>query len=175
MYREIIVKSLIKKGKINLHLEKEIILEEHVSQTLGCWIIALENEIENLNNEIFLKGNFSLQLWYATNNNQKSNVYQEKISFYEKVNMKEIDHCLLNEELFTKVFVLNYPTCTQMNLQDGKIFLVIEGNFDVSCYQEKELVVSCLESKMNTFDLDEEISLNVNPNYIEGKMNNSNL
>jgi hypothetical protein len=62
-----------------------------------------------------------------------------------------------------------------MNLQDGKIFLVIEGNFDVSCYQEKELVVSCLESKMNTFDLDEEISLNVNPNYIEGKMNNSNL
>lgn len=46
MYREIAVKTLTGKGKLEHSLERTIRLENNISKTLGCWIINLQYDTE---------------------------------------------------------------------------------------------------------------------------------
>ena len=167
MYREIAAKTLTGKGKINQVIEKEIFISEQISKTLGCWIINLKHEIVRENLNIFVKGSYDIQLWYALDNNQKSEVYIETISFYEKVNMSYRDLKVIDNEIYTKVYVPKYPTCTNMELdRDKKIKLKIEATYYVDSFQEAILVVNCSDEYVEDVSIEEEIVMNVNPNYI---------
>ena len=120
MYREIAVKTLTGKGKLEHYLNKTITLEKDISKTLGCWIINLDYNTEIKNKEIFLRGSFDIQLWYAMDNDQKSDVFIEKVNFFEKVNMFYRDLKTLDDILYPKVFINKYPTCTSMKMTKEK-------------------------------------------------------
>ena len=167
MYREIMAKTLTGKGKINQVIEKELFISNDISKTLGCWIINLKHEIIRENLDIFVKGSYDIQLWYALNNNQKSEVYNETIEFYEKVNMSYRDLKVIDNEIYTKVYVPKYPSCTSMELDENKkIKLRIEALYYVDTFQEALLVVNCSDDYVEDVSIEEEIVMNVNPNYI---------
>lgn len=167
MYREIMAKTLTGKGKINQVIEKELFISNEISKTLGCWIINLKHEIIRENLDIFVKGSYDIQLWYALNNNQKSEVYNETIEFYEKVNMSYRDLKVIDNEIYTKVYVPKYPSCTSMELDENKkIKLRIEALYYVDTFQEALLVVNCSDDYVEDVSIEEEIVMNVNPNYI---------
>ena len=167
MYREIMAKTLTGKGKINQVIEKELFISNDISKTLGCWIINLKHEIIRENLVIFVKGSYDIQLWYALNNNQKSEVYNETIEFYEKVNMSYRDLKVIDNEIYTKVYVPKYPSCTSMELDENKkIKLRIEALYYVDTFQEALLVVNCSDDYVEHVSIEEEIVMNVNPNYI---------
>ena len=167
MYREIMAKTLNGKGKINQVIEKELFISNEISKTLGCWIINLKHEIIRENLDIFVKGSYDIQLWYALNNNQKSEVYNETIEFYEKVNMSYRDLKVIDNEIYTKVYVPKYPSCTSMELDENKkIKLKIEALYYVDTFQEALLVVNCSDDYVEDVSIEEEIVMNVNPNYI---------
>lgn len=167
MYREIAVKTLTGKGKIENYLQKKIVLDKGISKTLGCWIINLEYETEVKNRSIAIKGSFDIQLWYALDNDQKSDVFIEKINFFENVNMNYRDLKTIDDTLYPKVYISKYPTCSSMNLNDQQeVELTIEYLFLVETFQEALLVVSCQDDYVEDVSLDEEISMNVNENYL---------
>ena len=167
MYREIMAKTLTGKGKINQVIENELFISNEISKTLGCWIINLKHEIIRENLDIFVKGSYDIQLWYALNNNQKSEVYNETIEFYEKVNMSYRDLKVIDNEIYTKVYVPKYPSCTSMELDENKkIKLRIEALYYVDTFQEALLVVNCSDDYVEDVSIEEEIVMNVNPNYI---------
>lgn len=170
MIKEIAAKTLTGKGKLAYYLEKEIFLDANVSKLLGCWIINLEYKEVIENKKIFLKGSYSIQLWYALNNDQKSSVYEEKILFYEEVNMAYRNLEVLNEKMYVKVFTSKYPTCIGMELsEDKKIKVKIESLFYLDVFQEAILYVMCQDKAKDDLSLDEEILMNVNPNYLSEK------
>ena len=170
MYREIAVKTLTGKGKVENYLQKRIVLDKEISKTLGCWIINLEYETEVKNKTIAIKGSFDIQLWYALDNDQKSDVFVEKINFFENVNMNYRDLKTIDETLYPKVYISKYPTCSEMNLNENKeVELTIEYLFLVETFQEALLVVSCQDDYVEDITLDEEISMNVNENYLIDK------
>lgn len=167
MYREIVAKTLTGKGIVNYKLEKDIYISDKISKTLGCWIINLKYEIKRENLDIFLIGSYDIQLWYALDNNQKSEVYVETINFIEKVNMTYRDLKVIDNEIFTKIYVPKYPSCVSMELDENKkIHLVIDSQFYVDSFQEAILAVSCSEDFVEDISIEEEIVMNVNPNYI---------
>lgn len=170
MYREIACKTLVGKGKVENLITKEIKLEESVSQTLGCWIINLENEMQFVNDDLYIIGSFDIQLWYALNNDKQSKVFQEKVDFKEKVNMSYRDIKIIDNQRFPKIYVNKYPTCKDMKINmDGSISLEIEYIFYVDVFQEALLVVNCSSNYEEDIPLDEEIILNVNENYLIDK------
>ncbi len=170
MYREIAAKTLTGKGKLAYYLEKELYLKDNVSKLLGCWIINLQHHCEHQNQEVRLHGSYSIQLWYAVDHDQKSSVYEEQILFDEKVMMSYRNLSTLNDDMYLKVLVSHYPTCIGMNLdEDGKITLKIESQFFVDAFQEAILVVQCSDKASDDLSLDEEILMNVNPNYLVNK------
>ena len=167
MYREIMAKTLTGKGKINQVIEKELFISNDISKTLGCWIINLKHECKIENRRINLVGTYSIQLWYALDNDQKSEVYNETIEFYEKVNMSYRDLKVIDNEIYTKVYVPKYPSCTSMELDENKkIKLKIEALYYVDTFQEALLVVNCSDDYVEDVSIEEEIVMNVNPNYI---------
>ena len=167
MYREIAAKTLTGKGKINQTIVKEIFISNDISKTLGCWIINLKHEIIRKNLDIFVKGSYDIQLWYALDENQKSEVYIETIEFVEKVNMSYRNLKVIDNEIYTKIYVPKYPVCTNMELlEDKKIKLNIEATYYVDTFQEAILVVNCSDDYEEDVTIEEEIVMNVNPNYM---------
>ncbi len=167
MVREIAVKTLTGKGKLSYFKEQKIVLGSNVSKLLGCWIINLKHETYHQDKNIYLKGSYSIQLWYALDDDQKSSVYEEKIEFDEKFNMAYKGLATLNDEMFLKVFISKYPTCGGMNLlEDKSVILKIDSEFYLDVFQEAILYVECSEKKESDLTLDEEILMSVNPNYL---------
>lgn len=169
MYREIAAKTLTAKGKLSYLYEKNIILDENVSKLLGCWIIDLKHDTYVNNKEVHLKGSYSIQLWYAINNDQKSSVYEERVSFDEIIPMSYRDYETLNDDMYLKVFISKYPTCLGMKLEDDCIKIKIEGEFFIDAFQEAIIYVMCSDKKSDDLSIDEEILMNVNPNYLSQK------
>lgn len=167
MYREIAVKTLTGKGKIQNTFNKNLKINQEITKTLGCWIINLEYDTEVKEKEIFVKGSFDIQLWYALDNNQKSDVFIEKMTFFEKVNMSYRDLKTIEDTLYPKVYIEKYPTCTSMKLSDnGEVELTIDFLFLVETFQEALLVVNCADDYQEDIPLEEEITMNVNENYL---------
>lgn len=170
MFKEIAAKTLTGKGRLSYLFKKQIKLNDDVSKLLGCWIINLEYKEEVIDKDIYLKGSYSIQLWYAMNNDQKSSVYEEKIEFNEKVLMAYRNLDTLNDNKFIKVFISKYPTCIGMELDENKnIKIRIESLFYLDVFQEAILFVSCQDKAQDDLSLDEEILMNVNPNYLTDK------
>lgn len=167
MIREIVAKTLTGRGKVPYFFEKEISLGEDVSKTLGCWIINLNYDISYDKNDVYLEGNYSIQLWYAKDNDKTSSVYEEKILFKEKVMMAYRNLSTISDEKTVKVFVNKYPNAIYMKLNDDKIItLKIEGLFFIDVFQEALLVIDTKDNVKPELTLDEELLLNVNTNYL---------
>lgn len=167
MLREIVAKTLTGRGRINYYYERELRLDSNVSKTLGCWIINLNYEIVTEKNDIYLTGFYSIQLWYALDNDQTSSVYEEKIPFKEKATMVYRNVSTISEEKNVKVFVNKYPSAVYMKLnEDNSISLKIEALYFIDVFQEAILVVDTKDNAKAEMTLDEELLLNVNPNYL---------
>lgn len=172
MLREIVAKTLVGRGKIPYFYERQLVLEEDVSKTLGCWIINLNYETKYEKEDIYLEGYYSIQLWYAKDNDQSSSVYEEKIPFKEKATMVYRNMSTISEEKVVKIFVNKYPNAVYMKLnEDNTISIRIEALYFIDVFQEAVLVVDCKENSKPELTLDEELLLNVNPNYIATKNN----
>ena len=167
MLREIAVKTLTGRGRINYFYERELHLDSDISKTLGCWIINLNYERKFEGEDLYLEGYYSIQLWYAKDNDQTSSVYEERIPFREKATMVYRNIPTLSDEKYVKVFVNQYPSAVYMKLNEDKtVSLKIEALYFIDVFQEAVIVVESLDNAKADMTLDEEILLNVNPNYL---------
>lgn len=170
MYREIAVKTLTGKGKLSQIIEKTIKLEKQITKTLGCWVINFIYQAEVKGKEIFIHGSFDIQLWYAFDDNKKSEVYYQKIEFDEKVDISYRELKTIDDQIFPKVYVNKYPYCNSMYLKDNnEVELQIECLLYVETFQEACLVVNCSDDYQEDIPLEEEIIMNVNENYLIDK------
>ena len=172
MLREIACKTLVGRGKVSYFYERELFLCEAVSKTLGCWIINLNYEVKYDKDDVYLEGYYSIQLWYAKDNDQSSSVYEEKIPFKEKATMVYRNIPTISNEKNVKVFVNKYPNAVYMKLnEDNTISLKIEALYFIDVFQEAVLVIDSKDNSKPELTLDEELLLNVNPNYLVEKNN----
>lgn len=172
MNREIVAKTITGRGRLDYLYEENISLDNDISKTLGCWIINLQYEVVEEREDIYLKGSYSIQLWYAKNNDQASSVFEKKIEFKEKMTMVYRSVPTLDNSRHIKVFVNRYPSSTYMHLNNDKsITLRIEALYFIDVFQEAILVIETKENAKADMTMDEELLLSVNPNYLVGKDN----
>lgn len=170
MYREVCCKTLIGKGKLSKKKEITIEVGENASKTLGCWIINHQYEPYNIGKSIMIRGSYDVELWMAVDGDKKSEVYRTTIEFDEKVNSAFKNLVTLNDELYLKTIVTNYPTCVGMTLLDsGKVRIDIDSQYIVDVFAEAILVVMCSDKNEPDLTTEEEIVMSVNPNYLGNK------
>lgn len=171
MYRDIIVKTMIGKGKYLGYETKTLSLPEAASKTLGCWIINHQYTTEESKKNVVIKGQYDIQLWYATDNDQKTNVYNETIPFFGQCQMSWRKLKTIDDDIFFKVHVIKYPSAIGMALKDDHMVEIkIESDYIIDAFASAIVTVDCKDDDEIESDMDEEIVMNVNPNYLDNKI-----
>lgn len=176
MFREILTKAVVGKGKSQSLTIHELTPTHQVSRTLGCWIInsKLTPYIKS-ENSISIEGSFDVHIWYGYNNDTETDVLKKTIEYKENIQfkMKPGEKIGINNEL--KSFHTKYPSCSKMQLLDnGNIEVTVEKEIVVDAIGETKLKVQITQGEEEWL-LDSEIESSINPNYVIDSHKNTEI
>lgn len=142
MLREILTRAVVSKGKSKSTSVEKIALKEGVNKLIGCWVINSNclNIVEN--SKVYLEGSYDVHIWYAINEDKdtliekKTITYKEEFEFDEKFNTDEVEY---------KLYCLEYPHCSELNLEDGYALVRVEKEYTVDAIGETKLMVEVNE------------------------------
>lgn len=146
-YREIVTKTVLGKGKKLFTNHYSLTPEEIPSTILGCWVINHKFEGFKEQDKIRLRGTCDVNIWYSYENDTKTLVSKQTISYDELVNVskkRESDIENANEVI---VRSLNGPTCTKVEIKDGLIEYDIEKELGIEIVGDAKVRIAVDDSE----------------------------
>lgn len=130
-YREIVTKSVIGKGKKTFTNSYTLEVEQTPTTILGCWVINHNFKGLKDQDKIKVQGSCDVNIWYAYDNDTKTIVSKQTISYDELLNVtrKREGDISSNEEII--VVSLKQPSCTKAEIVNGKIEYSIEKELGI--------------------------------------------
>lgn len=86
-YREIVTKTVLGKGKKLFTNHYSLTPEELPTTILGCWVINHKFEGFKEENKIRVKGTSDVNIWFSYDNDTKTLVSKQTISYNELLNV----------------------------------------------------------------------------------------
>ena len=160
MFREIVTKAVIGKGKISNISTVIVTTSNSVSKILGCWVINHYYVSSYEDGKVLAKGRYDLHLWYGFNGDTDTFLHKQTIDYIEEfsVRMKNNEAVSLDNEFLIRNN--KYPTCNGLSLnEDGTISVKIEKELNLDVIGETKLRVNVSDVEEISDDLD---SINVN-------------
>lgn len=140
MYREILTKAIIAKGKKNIKESLQCDVNNNVSKVLGCWIINHQNEVYKDNQKIFIKGSYEINLWYGYDDNTKCGMYSFLHNFNDEIPYTfTLEKVTLDSKNDVKSYVIVEPSCLNMTFLDKEIFVDIIREYEIDIIGETKL------------------------------------
>jgi len=173
-YREILAKAVVGRGNKNYITNHVVNVENEVSKTLGCWIINHQYYPYIIDeNTVKIEGSFDVHIWYAYDKDLETGLVKKTINYIETLpfRMKPGERIGVNNEL--KGFMVKYPTCINMSLNDNDIYISVEKEFTIDAIGETKLKVQVSKTAGESWLLETEIDQAINPNYIIDNQTNS--
>ena len=162
MYREIVTRAVIGKGKIANIATAIITPSNTVSKVLGCWVINHYFVHSYDKERVFAKGRYDLHLWYGINNDGDTSLHKQTIDYIEEfnLNMKNGETLSENNEFIIKS--IKYPTCSGLTLNDdGTISVKVEKELSLDVVGEAKLKVQVSDIE----DFNDDLNC-INVNYL---------
>lgn len=140
-YREIVTKTVLGKGKKLFTNHYSLTPEIVPSTILGCWVINHKFDGAFENNKIRVKGSSDVNIWYSCDNDSKTEVAKQTITYDEllNVNRKNESDIKSNEEVIVRS--LKQPVCTKVEIKDGKIEYDIEKELGIEVVGDSKVKV----------------------------------
>ena len=168
VYKEIVTKAVIGKGKKSFSDSYTVTPETIPTTVLGCWVINHAFKGYPNSGKIVIDGSFDVNIWYSYDNDTKTNVISKKITYTNTITVN-----VKNGEITpdTEVIVrsLKQPTCKKVEIKDNDITFTIEKELGIEIIGDtkaKILVEDDDESWDTLDDVEEQIDNEVNENYI---------
>lgn len=163
MYREIVTKAVVGKGKISNNNEAVVTAANSPSKVLGCWIINHYFVSSFEDGKVFAKGRYDLHIWYGYENDTDTLVHKQTIDYIEEFSLKMKSGENVDETKEFAVRCLKYPTCNSLNLNDnGTISVKIEKELALDVIGETKLKVQLSSTGEDEWLSDDLDSINVN-------------
>lgn len=165
MYREIVTKAVVGKGRLANTNQAIISTTNSVSKVLGCWIINhyFINNYED--GRVVAHGKYDLHVWYGYNGDSDTEIHKQTIDYVEEytLKMKHIEKLSEENELISKC--VKYPVCSGLTLNsDGTISVTIDKELWLDIIGETTLKVQ-IDSNFDEWVSDEDIE-NIDVNYM---------
>ena len=96
-YREIVTKTVLGKGKKLFTNHYSLTPEEVPSTILGCWVINHKFEGVKEQNKIRVRGTSDVNIWYSYDNNTKTLVSKQTITYDELLNVNKKRESNIND------------------------------------------------------------------------------
>ena len=120
-YREIVTKAVVGKGKKKDSKEFTFKVEKNISKSLGCWIINHQFEAELCDNVVNINGTYEINIWYAYDNNTKTDIARQVSNYNQTIKIREIVQDLNSDCRDVIVRVAQQPTVTNGAICDNLI------------------------------------------------------
>lgn len=146
-YREIVTKTVLGKGKRLFTNHYSLTPEEKPSTILGCWVINHRFEGNKEQNKIRVKGTSDVNIWYSYDNNTKTIVSKQTITYDELLNVNKKRESNINDNSEVIVESLKDPTCTKVEIKDGKIEYDIEKELGIEIVGDAKVRIAVDESE----------------------------
>ena len=177
VYKEIVTKAVIGKGKKYYKDTYKIDTENEPSTVLGCWVINHKFKGTEVGNKIVINGSFDVNIWYSYNNDTKTTVITKKIKYSEDVNVRQKE----DTDSSTKDIIvrsLKQPNCVSASEDGNSIVIEIEKELGIEIVGDTKIKVA-IEEDEEPWDIidgekydekvEKEIDNNIKEDYLEKK------
>ena len=172
MFKEIVTKAIIGKGKKRFKNKYNVLVENNVDTVLGCWVINHEFNGSVINNKINIDGTFDVNIWYSYDNDTKTAVANKKISYNESLNIK-LKEGLDLEGSNIIVKALKQPSCLNVTSKDDVIDFDIEKELGIEVVSDTKVKIAVEEDEEpwdiiedDTDEIEKQIDNEVKENFI---------
>jgi len=175
LYKEIVTKAVIGKGKKKYKNSYDISTDNIVNTVLGCWIINHKFDGEQENGKIVINGSFDVNLWYSYDNDTKTTVITKNINYKEMVNVNEKEKADTDiKDIIVRS--LKQPTCINARESGKSINIEIEKELGIEIVGDTKVKIA-IEEDEDAWDIldddydesiDKEIENNVKEDFIKG-------
>lgn len=179
-YREIVTKTVLGKGKKLFTNHYSLSPEELPTTILGCWVIN-HNFIGNKEGDkVRVKGTSDVNIWYSYDNDTKTLVSSQTISYDELLNVNTRNESNIDSSNEVIIRSLSGPTCTKVEIKNGLIEYDIEKELGIEIIGDAKVRIAVDDNEDEWDDIIEEqeenniieeIEKNINENFINEKNN----
>ena len=166
--REIVTKAVVGKGKKIIRLSDKVSPNHEAFSILGCWVINHEFEGNLVDgNKLKLMGNFEIDIWYAYENNTKTDIAKRVVSYEETVKTRQIVKDVSDDTKDIIIRILQQPTCTNAKISDDG--LEVEIIFEVvgEIIGETKMLVTVFQTNEVVEPADDDFENEINEDFIK--------
>lgn len=159
LYKEIVTKTIVGKGKKNFKNTYDVVVENKPSTVLGCWVINHQFKGYNKGEKIVIDGSYDVNIWYSYENDSKTTVINKKIEYSEEMTIKLKNDIDFDDETSVIVRTLKQPNCTKVSIdEENKIVFDIEKELGVEIVGDAKIKISVEGDEDPWEDLNEEVN-----------------
>ncbi len=164
--REIVTRAVVAKGKKVFNLVEKVKTSEKPYSILGCWIINHEFEASRINEVIKLDGEFEINIWFSTNNNTKTDIIREVISYKKEITTKTIvkDYLENTDDILARI--IQHPTVTNAKIIDGIVQVDITFEIIAEIIGETKMKVTVFKEVENWEEEIDTLDMDINENFL---------
>ena len=146
LYKEIVTKAVIGKGKKYYKNTYTIDTENPPTTVLGCWVINNKFKGSEQNDRIIIDGSFDVNIWYSYDNDTKTEVSTKTINYTESVsvNQKETTDSSTKDII---VRSLKQPSCSNAMIKGNSIVFDIEKELGIEIVGDTKVKVAIEEDE----------------------------
>jgi len=168
--REIVTKAIVGKGKKLIRLKNSVTPDHEAFSILGCWVINHEFEA-SLNDKIVeIEGTLEVNVWYAYDNNTKTDVAKQVLRYNEKIRTKQIVKDVSDDTRDVIVRILQQPTCTNASINNDLVEVEIVFEILAEILGETKMTVTVFTNN-NVLDnhniIDDDFESEIDENFID--------
>lgn len=176
MYKEIVTKAVIGKGKKTFRNKYEAITTDRIDTVLGCWVINHTMSGFNDNGRVRISGSFDVNIWYSYDNNTKTSVEARKITYTEIVNIRLKENSTLTNDSEIIITSLKNPTVIDVSARNNIINYEIEKELGIEIIGDAKVMIQIVDDGFDDYDIiDEEVSEEQIYNEIDSEVNEEYL
>ena len=167
IYKEIVTKAILGKGKKDFKDTYTITPEINPSTVLGCWVINHKFKGYPSNGKIVIDGSFDVNIWYSYDNDTKTNVINKTITYNDTTGVKQKE---ITDSTEVIVRSLKQPTVSKVEIKNNDIEFVVEKELGIEIIGDTKAKVLVEEEEdpweIIGEDVESQIDKEVNENYI---------
>lgn len=164
--REIVTRAVVAKGKKVFNLVEKVKTKEKPYSILGCWIINHEFEASKINEVVKLDGEFEINIWFSTNNNTKTDIIRETITYKKDITTKTVVKNYLENTDDILARIIQHPTVTNAKITDDYVQVDITFEIIAEIIGETKMKVTVFKETENWEEEIDTLDMDINENFI---------
>ena len=141
--RDIVTKAVCGRGRHFVQVAQPFTPHYEPSAILGAWVINHTFEATQHNQVVEVVGRYDMNLWYAYDNNTKTDVAKETLSYVQKIELQQVDPNFVPGTVEVSARAIQEPNCVEATIssKDRKVIVRVEFELQAEIVAETQLRV----------------------------------